>query len=271
MSSTNPNNGDLKYGIDWNADGTVDQWVPSSSYMASGAQQTTTRTFVSEGQKTVNVIAYDQAGNSSDWGSVSINCQDSGNNHSFCSNGLDQTAYPSCTCPTGQVVSGRLCVSSNQCTGGQQLVGGVCTCPTGQGLVNGMCQAPNQCTPGYYCQGNSVYYRNATCTSSHIQDCEFGCSNGVCLSPPQASGTLKAAPALVARGSTSNITWSATNIVDDSCAVTGNGDSWTGASGNQTSSPINGTVTYTLTCTGLDNNPFAKSVQINLLPVFREP
>jgi hypothetical protein len=137
-------------------------------------------------------------------------------------------------------------------------------------LVNGSCQLSNQCVPGYHCNGNSVYYRNASCSDSFIQACQYGCSNGVCLSPPQAQGSINAVPTLVSRGSTSQITWSASNVEADSCTVSGNGDRWIGESGQNRSSAIFGGVTYTLSCTGLDNQPFIKSVFISLLPVFHE-
>ena len=38
FTSTDPNGRQLKYGIDWDNDGTVDQWVPPSAYVDSGTR-----------------------------------------------------------------------------------------------------------------------------------------------------------------------------------------------------------------------------------------
>ena len=47
----------LKYGIDWDADGTIDQYVPPSGYVSSGTTQSASRTYSTAGQKTVKVVA----------------------------------------------------------------------------------------------------------------------------------------------------------------------------------------------------------------------
>ena len=45
FSATDPNNDTLRYGVDWNNDGSVDQWVPPSGYVSSGTSQSTTHTW----------------------------------------------------------------------------------------------------------------------------------------------------------------------------------------------------------------------------------
>ena len=59
-----------------------------------------------------------------------------------CSNGLDQGAYPSCTCPVGQTQSGSTCVPTTSCDQGFTLQNGVCVftgCPSGYTEQNGAC------------------------------------------------------------------------------------------------------------------------------------
>ena len=64
----------LRYGIDWDADGSVDQFAPSSGYVSSGTQQSASRTYATEGSKTVKVMAQDQNGLSSGWSTLTFTC-----------------------------------------------------------------------------------------------------------------------------------------------------------------------------------------------------
>jgi hypothetical protein len=72
--SSDPDNDNLKYAIDWNADGIVDQYIPGSGFIASGSTQTANRTYAIAGSKTVKVLAQDSNGNSSNWATVTFNC-----------------------------------------------------------------------------------------------------------------------------------------------------------------------------------------------------
>lgn len=72
-------------------------------------------------------------------------------------------------------------------------------------------------------------------------------------------------PNLVMEGETTKITWS--SIETKSCSVTGsNGDSWTGLSGEKTSSPITGETTYTISCTAFDNTKVSETKKVNIAP-----
>ena len=62
MRSTDPEGDAVRYAIDWDNNGTVDQFVPSSGYLASGISATASRTYVTAGQKTVRVFAQDSGG-----------------------------------------------------------------------------------------------------------------------------------------------------------------------------------------------------------------
>jgi len=58
-NSIDPNNDKIKYGWDWNGDGTVDQWTSLSN---SGTTITTSHTFTSTGTYNIKVIAEDEHG-----------------------------------------------------------------------------------------------------------------------------------------------------------------------------------------------------------------
>jgi len=77
MTSTDPDNDQIRYGIDWNADGSIDQFMPGSGYVPSGTMQTASRTYSLAGSKTVKVLAQDSNGNSSGWATLSFTCADS--------------------------------------------------------------------------------------------------------------------------------------------------------------------------------------------------
>lgn len=70
--STDPENDTLKYGLDWDMDKTVDQWIPSSGFVNSGTSQIFFKIYSSEGTFTFQAIAQDSRGASSGWVSHSI-------------------------------------------------------------------------------------------------------------------------------------------------------------------------------------------------------
>lgn len=72
IQSSDIDNDDLRYGIDWNRDGSVDQWSPSSGYVNSGTVSNVTRTWATSGTYTFQVIAQDINGALSGWRSYSI-------------------------------------------------------------------------------------------------------------------------------------------------------------------------------------------------------
>lgn len=56
-----------------------------------------------------------------------------------------------------------------------------------------------------------------------------------------------------------------------SCTVTGtNGDRWTGTSGEKLSSPITTMTTFTLNCTAFNNTQIQESVDVKVIPEFKE-
>lgn len=65
----------LRYLIDWDANGSVDQVFPGSGYVAQGVAQTVTRVWGTSGAKTFKVMAEDAVGRKSGWTSHTVpNC-----------------------------------------------------------------------------------------------------------------------------------------------------------------------------------------------------
>lgn len=75
LSATDPDGDQIKYGIDWDGNGTVDQTVPSSGYVPSGTPQTASRTFAAAGAKTVRVLVTDSRGLSWAWTTFTFTCK----------------------------------------------------------------------------------------------------------------------------------------------------------------------------------------------------
>lgn len=72
--STDPDNDTLRYGLDWDSNGTVDQWMPAAGFVPSGTSQSAPYIWTTIGRKTIRAKACDSEGNcSAGWGSATIN------------------------------------------------------------------------------------------------------------------------------------------------------------------------------------------------------
>jgi hypothetical protein len=179
-------------------------------------------------------------------------------------------------CASGSTWNGSSCIITS-CPAGYTLVGGVCKqdiitqCQPGYVAVNGVCQ--QQCTLS--CQsGNLVNSCNGQVTT-----CSYGCASNSCIQVPGVTvQTFAAHPAIVKKGQTGTIAWSVTNA--KSCTVTGsNGDTWSGLTGNQTTSALTAQTIFTLTCVPLAGSQTQNGSSyvwndlyqtINIAPIFNE-
>lgn len=212
-----------------------------------------------------------------------------GNVVNSCTNAVVSTcpygcANGQCLCPSGTIAYNGSCVA--QCPSGYVEFSGTCVagCPTGYVEQSGSCvfsACPSgyslqgnlcvqTCTPQYYCSANSLYYKDASCQSTPVQACTYGCANGACNVPAGPGVQLwQVRPTLVRQGDPVSVNWNVTSV--RSCTVTGtNGDSWSGASGSQNSGPIIGQTVFTLTCTGLDDSTITRTTSVNIVPIFNE-
>ncbi|MFZ2886937.1 MAG: hypothetical protein WA021_03905 [Minisyncoccia bacterium] len=249
MSATDPDGDGIRYGVDWNADGAVDQFVPASGYVPSGTEQSSSRTYATSGAKLVKVFAQDEKGKVSPTASINFNCGGEGE---------EEGDEPS-TCPLGYSLQNKTCVFAG-CPGGYSNIGGQC-----------VVDAP-QCTSSYYCSGNNLFQRNAQCVESFNQTCVFGCTGGGCVSAPPGSGKIIAVPALVRSGEKSVITWDTSDML--SCSVLENNpkiqDSDSRVRGTFISSALTEQTSYTLMCEKEGGGTFSDSATVNILPVFEE-
>lgn len=98
----------LRYLIDWDGNGTVDEYVPAGAYVSSGTQQSSSRSWSTTGQKTVIVSAQDDQGAVSGNATCSFNLVDAPVTPSTCSDpaannygGALPCTYTTDTAPTG--------------------------------------------------------------------------------------------------------------------------------------------------------------------------
>lgn len=77
MVATDPDGDRIRYGVDWNNNGTIDQWVPPSGYVNSGSTQIASRTFSVAGSKTIRVRTQDTNSLLSNWATITFTCAES--------------------------------------------------------------------------------------------------------------------------------------------------------------------------------------------------
>jgi len=119
-----------------------------------------------------------------------------------------------------------------------------------------------------------------SCTGALVQSCSYGCELSECLPPPEPTpsdgGEFIAVPGIVQEGGASSLSW---NITDtESCTVTENNpdidDTWTGTTGERTTSALFQRTTYTLSCDGLDadsvEDDYTAPAVVIVVPVFIE-
>lgn len=81
---------------------------------------------------------------------------------------------------------------------------------------------------------------------------------------------ISAAPSLVRQGDTSEISWIALRGLS-SCTITGNGDSWSGLQGTETTSDIDETSVYTISClSACSGDNIATTTTVNIAPNWQE-
>lgn len=171
------------------------------------------------------------------------------------------------------------------CTG----AGGSVSCNSGVGVVLTVTCTPSTvytCVnssgqggsgPGYPIIRKTVTDAACNVTSTNTSpSCEAPgyCSPGypICLYPqPVVKGHLHVSPQIVHKGSSTTVSWDPLNV--GSCTVKSSvpgGDSWSGTSGTQISSPLTEQTTYTLSCLGLDGSTVNESVLVGIIPIYNE-
>jgi len=155
---------------------------------------------------------------------------------SLCSNGLADSYAPSCTCPAGQVQSGSLCVTVDVCS---NISGSQGSAPA-DGHTNG----------------------DGTCSCNS----GFTLSGGSCVVSGVVS-SFSATPSRVQRGRQTTLSWSTSNML--SCLVkdsSGNAIS-TALNSLGSSATVNAQTIYSLSCIDVNNTPYpTQSVTVTIVP-----
>lgn len=293
FKSTDPESDPVRYAIDWDMNGSVDQYVPSTGYTTSGANISTTHSWSTTGAKSFRAFAQDNSGAYSAWSTFNVTVTEA-------TPIVLLTASPS-TYVQGGAASTLTWSSSNatSCTGTNFSTGGAtsgtntvspsattiytATCTGAGGSGSDTATVTYQCTPSNQCSGQSVVN---SCTGVVVQSCSYQCNLGACVAAPTPgfvsggsggdatlTGHLQVRPTLVPRGLTTRVYWNVSNV--EACSVSGtNGDSWSGVSsgaGGKLSGAIFQRTTYTLSCDAYAEQVFApESATVNIVPVFQE-
>jgi hypothetical protein len=72
--ATDPDADKIRYAVDWDANGTIDKFVPAAGYVPSGTSRTASRTYATAGIKRVKVLTQDETGLTSSWSTHVFTC-----------------------------------------------------------------------------------------------------------------------------------------------------------------------------------------------------
>ena len=216
----------------------MDQYVPASGFVNSGVTQSASRTYSTNGQKTIGVIAQNDQGAISSSATYTFSCNSN-------------------ACPIGYILQGTACVFS----------GLPLRLQAGRHAVRRKQRVHHsQLLPG---QGHPRRLHRQSTPDMRIElllRTLPGHSRTQCLHLRR--------PSLVHTGQTSSISWTSENV--ESCTVKSNNqDNWTGLSSPGTiSNPITSQTTFTLRCKALEGatpGTIQKSVPVNIAPTWQEP
>jgi len=242
FTSTDPDGNTIRYGVDWNNDGVLDQWLPALGYVTSGTSQNASRSWPSDGSRTFRVLAQDSNNNSSAWATHTIAIG----------------TPPSCTFgSSATIIQGQSTALTWSCTGANSCTGSGFTAGGSSGSVS---VTPSSSTSyGLSCTGTGGT------TSVPPVTVTVGC-------PMDLSGDLVPAVDRVREGTGTTLTWNATGV-NTSCTISGPNVNQTvaGASCNAASAgPVStGNLTtqaiYRLTCDGVEVDRAIVNVQPQLI------
>jgi hypothetical protein len=146
FTSTDPDNDQLRYNIDWDNSGSGDQYLPSSGYVNSGTSQTGNHAWTSIGGKTFQAIASDNKGNNSGWCGYTINITNVPiNGQCGPPDGQNLSSAPAtvnCVAGIPSVISGTGPWSWT-CSGSNGGVDAKCTANLSAAPINGQCGPPD--------------------------------------------------------------------------------------------------------------------------------
>ncbi|PCI89997.1 hypothetical protein COB18_02665 [Candidatus Kaiserbacteria bacterium] len=281
MAANDPNSEDVRYLVDWDADGSVNVSVPESGYVSSGTSKLASRTFTTEGAHTVRFRAENTSGALSDWSEpIVFNCIDTrfpnapivnAPSGDQCIPGEEQTITLTATHPAGKDMYYQVDIDRD----GTADIRTPATETLASGTTQSFQYTFERGTYGFNVRavdidGLSSVWSTVAGTCGVSQDTCPTCQTGT------PSISIGAQPSLVVTGQTSQIIWSITGLdTVQSCTISAtNGDSasWEtiSATSDFTTSPITQMTTYTLSCIFDDIGTITDSMTVHLVPQWQE-
>lgn len=74
LTATDPDRDRIRFLLDWDSNGSIDEFVPPSGYISSGSTVRATRTYVAPGAKRLSVMVEDDEGLTSAWRASGFSC-----------------------------------------------------------------------------------------------------------------------------------------------------------------------------------------------------
>ena len=219
-NSTDPANAKLRYGIDWNMDGVVDAWSPSTATLSGGTTVTVTHSWASVGSMNFQVLAQNASGLNSAWTQASITIQAP---QSTCNVSLSPST----------ILNGGTSQLSYSSTNSTQMyinnVGYVTPDTSGSFTVAPSATTDYTCTASY----NGYAYTTATTPATLTVNYPPAC-------------TISASPSSLSQGQSATVSWTSSNATSISIPALGGS---LALSGSQSVTP-NTSTTYTGTVSG---------------------
>ncbi len=306
FQSTDPDSDTIRYGIDWDGNGSIDEYAPALGYVSSGTSGSAVHSWNSSNTQTFKALAQDSLGNTSGWVSYTVNMSPNAPTVLLTAT-PDSIGSGESSTLTWSSENATSCTGTNFSTSGAttNTSPGVSVSPTQTTTYTVTCTGEgNQeasdsktvtytCTPVNQCSGQNVVN---SCTGVVVQSCAYQCGAGACIPPPapvpnptgsgpaSLTGHLQVRPPLVIMGDRTRVFWNISNV--ESCTATGDNtpaDSWTVAGtlannwtsasdpAGEQSAQITQRTTYTLSCTPFSGQSFTpENASVNVAPVFRE-
>jgi hypothetical protein len=270
INGTDPDGDTVRYGIDWNVDNTVDEWLPGSGYVTSGTNLTASRTWITTGVKTFQVLTEDSSGLSSGYVTGAITITNPPVTSALTTAG--------CTIPRG----------GNQCNG-QVVTWNVTNGLAPYALRNVTTNLVLSSNPAGTNMIIPLQYGNTTITMAHdngvvlqSRSVQASCNTAVdewdgaaCVEKivtPTPTISITVTPTVIRSGQTATVNWNITNMTGYSCVINGigfNGTALTTAAGSIESVPIKNKSAFQVSCTnGVDT--VTQDAVVEVVPVSQE-
>jgi len=252
LRSTDSDGDTLRYGIDWDRNGTIDVWEPTSGYVSSGVDRKVSNRWDSVGYYAFQVLAEDSLGNRSGWSTYGITITPV----LPVSADLRVNSLDSTTVNVGEPATLTWSSSNaSSCAGVGFSTGGKTQNTTGLQVV----PVPPVTVYRIQCSGSGTPAEDAA---------------EVYVASPTVDIAVIPANSLIRAGDSVVLSWSAVDITKNSCELRGPGIvrrqsnnliQWDGT----TSVSINQESTFTISCNS-SGGVITDSVTVGLVPDFEE-